>query len=41
MLSHVFGRLVVASKFRTKFPDYDPLVMDLLPYTNSAFIFDM
>jgi hypothetical protein len=29
-------RLVVVSKFRTRFPDYDPAVLDLLPYTNSA-----
>jgi len=29
-------KLVVASKFRVRFPDYDPLVMDLLPYTNTG-----
>src|ERR1700683_4590822 len=34
-------RLVVASKFRVRFPDYAPLVMDLLPYTNSASVFSV
>lgn len=29
-------KLVVASKFRTRFPYYDALVMDLIPYTNTS-----
>ena len=37
MLILVFSSLVQSVKFSGMFPDYDPLIMELIPYTNSKY----